>query len=127
MSLVQVFLNVHYHFRAELPVPAHDVGIHPTARGSTSTSGQKGWSVFGGSKGAKSDSDRRSVEGPESAERDYEELGFAQMELFDLFQRHRFNILRWLNAAPLHLRDWVMEKVVQVATVMDRKHTMSAQ
>jgi hypothetical protein len=131
MLCAQVFLNVHYHFRAELPIPPHHAGLHPTARGSTSFSDeQKSWGVFGkprqGSSGGSGDQ-RKNAEALESVDRDYEELGFAQMELFDLFQRHRYKILRWLNTSPVHLRDWVMEQVVQVATVMDRKHMLSAQ
>jgi hypothetical protein len=126
----QVFLNVHYNFRAELPIPPHHVGLHPTARGNAGfAEDQSSWGVFGNSKGGqnKSESSRKNAEVPESVDRDYEELGFAQMELFDLFQRHRFKILHWLNTSPVHLRNWVMEQVVQVATVMDRKHMMSAQ
>ena len=42
-----------------------------------------------------------------------DELGVPQVELFDMFQRNRYKILRWLNSNPGQ-RDQVMDGIVQL-------------
>ena len=45
-----------------------------------------------------------------------ESLGFAPTEIFDLFQRQRANILRWMDTNP-ERADSVLEEVVRVLTL----------
>ena len=42
-------------------------------------------------------------------------LGYAETEVFELFQRHRCKLLRWLESYPAQ-RNAVMEAVVRTVT-----------
>ena len=52
-------------------------------------------------------------------------LGIEQLEVFDLFQRHRYKIIEWLKANPTDC-DEIMEGIVRVVTYTGRRNEPSA-